>query len=659
MKAATHNGARVIKNKASTAVVPMTSPGAKKGQKLTRYGSASGLPGQIVTFANRWRENYNPFRAFAIRKAVELIEAGQRGDYALLQWTYRRLERAYPTLSGLISRCEAPLLNFKWDIKIKSQLPKGYTDADAEAQQQTLRTAYEAVDNLTAAIRHLHMAEFREYAHLQKHRSGDGEVYHLEPLDQWMICRDGIYGDWFWNPDSRFTSQPAITCGESNRIGGDALPLEDFIIRAVPRPINEIALVIFARWALVAKNWDAFIEIYGVPGGVIEMPQNVPPDKEQQYEASAKAVAEGGVGAIPNGSKYFPNDGPRGTDPFTPRIKTLDEDLVLAGTGGKMSMLNASAGLGGGNQSKTHDEVFQEIAQSRAAAISETFQRQFDAEVLEREHPGEPGLVYFELSPNEDTDVDGLVKNVVSLAGAGWKADVGWLCEQTSYQLEEKEEPEDPEIGKGQQSGKRKVESGKDDPDDDTITNRLQELSMASDEEFEAKFAAFNRDFPQVGRILNGGKGSGRYPKGSGGGDYRSDTRKRQDEHAIKANIQRGQNAMHEVLKGNDVLGAMTRPDVGDIDFIWVRQTRKGERGIKHILERRAAEDHAVKSAFSPDETAGKMVEVIARGKIANPDMTTGAIEIDHEGFRVVLGRAGKQSNAWLITGFEKREGTR
>ena len=64
----------------------------------------------------------------------------------------------------------------------------------------------------------------------------------------------------------------------------------------------------------------------------------------------------------------------------------------------------------------------QMVAQSRAAAISETFQRQFDAEVLEREHPGEPALVYFDLSPSEDTDVDGLVKNVVSLAGAGWKA---------------------------------------------------------------------------------------------------------------------------------------------------------------------------------------------------------------------------------------------
>ena len=642
------------------ALVPMTSPGAKKGAKLTRSGSASGQPGQIVTFANKWRENYNPFRAFAIRKAVELIEAGQRGDYALLQWTYRRLERAYPTLSGLISRCEAPLLNFRWDIKIKSQLPKGFSEADAEAQQHSLRTAYEAVDNLTAAIRHLHMAEFREYAHLQKHRSGDGEVYHLETLDQWMICRDGIYGDWFWNPDSKFTSTPAMALGESNRIGGDALPIEDFIIRTVPRPINEIAMVVFARWALVQKNWDAFIEIYGVPGGVIEMPQNVPPDKETQYEDSAKAIAEGGVGAIPNGSKYYPNAGPRGTDPFSPRVKTLDEDLVLAGTGGKMSMLNAATGLGGGSQSKTHDEVFQEIAQSRAMAISETFQRSFDAEVLEREHPGEPWLAYFELSPDDDVDVDGLIANVVSLAGAGWKTDESWLKEQTGYELEEKEEVVQ-EVG----SGKAEVGSGKKIqnaraslpnsdiilPTSTGIANRLQELSTASDEEFAEKFAAFNRDFPQVGRILNGGKGSGRYPKGSGRGRIHDAFGPRIDESqgglSEKENIQRGvASADYARRKQRDVRDAMYRKEIGRIDFLWgtpgdASKEYEGGKGLAHILAKHGEAD------------LRKLPIVLAKGKFSEHPKGDPKRLVTYGSYTVSLVKS-KNRQAWVLTGFSK-----
>ena len=79
----------------------------------------------------------------------------------------------------------------------------------------------------------------------------------------------------------------------------------------------------------------------------------------------------------------------------------------------------------------------------------------------------------------------------------------------------------------------------------------------------------------------------------------------------------------------------------------------RGE-GLRHILQRREDEDHAMKSAFSPEETALRLVEVIARGSIANPDAHL--IEIDYEGFRAVLARGKKNQNAWLLTGFEKKK---
>ncbi len=150
--------------------------------------------------------------------------------------------------------------------------------------------------------------------------------------------------------------------------------------------------------------------------------------------------------------------------------------------------------------------------------------------------------------------------------------------------------------------------------------------------------------------------GRGRFAEADKGGGFGGGSRAREREAEIKANIQRGRNAMRRVLsEQQDVLNAMERQDVGWIDFVWERLDARGNsRGIKHLLDRRAAEDHAVQSAFSPDETAEKMVEVIARGKIANPHMEHGAVEIDHEGFRVVLARAGKKNNAWLITGFAK-----
>lgn len=443
--------------------MPMQAPAPKKGDRLTRGGTvavAAPRLGQIVTAANRWRENYNPLRSLTMRRVVELQELAQRGDTAWLQWLYRKMERNFPTLSALITRCENPLLTFGWKVVVKDEFPEvdeavmgrmqadpelrsavekamgiretpgegpaeealesqaeqtaeeadldpeevkaAYLKAAAERQQRTLRAAYGRIDNLKAAVQHLHLAEFRGYAHLQKHRDQAGNVVHLEPLSQWCVCRDGLEGNWFWNPDSRSTSSPLQLLGQDFCIGGASLPIEDFIIREVPRPIDEIALTLFVRYALCEKDADGFLEIYGIPGGVVIMPGNVPQGKEGDYETAAKSVAEGGSGALPNGSDYKPNDGPRGVDPFTPRLRHLQEELVLAGTGGKLTMLaeSGSGTLAGG----AHADTFGEIADGRAQKISERFQRDFDAEVLGREHPGEPVLVYFKWGkPDSDS----------------------------------------------------------------------------------------------------------------------------------------------------------------------------------------------------------------------------------------------------------------
>ena len=285
------------------------------------------------------------------------------------------------------------------------------------------------------AIAHLHMAQFRGYSHLQKHRDEGGSIYHLEALHQWCICRDGLDGNWWWNPDSRSTSAPLQFLGKGFCIGGDALPIDDFIIADVPRPLDEIALVNFVRNNLCQKDWDGFIEIYGIPGGVVTMPPNVPQGKEIEYEQAAQKVAEGGSGAIPNGSTYEANDAPRGVDPFTPRLNRLDMELVLAATGGKLTMLAESGS--GTLAGSAHQDTFDEIAEARAQAISEIFQDQFDREIL----GDEPALAYFELCGKAEIDVDSLVKNVVSLSTAGKTADVAWLSEKTGYQLTEAPDP--------------------------------------------------------------------------------------------------------------------------------------------------------------------------------------------------------------------------
>lgn len=529
---------------------PMVAAAPKKGEKLTRGGTSSGRLGQIVSAANRWRENYNPLRGLTMRRAVELLELGQRGDTAYLQWTFRLIERRYPTLSALISRCEAPLLNFDWQIKVKEEMPviPGKTPdqvkAMAEAQQGTLREAYDRLDNLKAAIQHLHLAEFRGYAHLQKHRDDDsGEVTHLEPLSQWCVCRDGLEGNWWWNPDSKSTSAPLQFLGKDFAIGGDTLPREDFVIRQVERPIDEIGLVTFVRANLCEKDADGFIEIYGIPGGVVIMPGNVPQGKESEYEAAAKLIAEGGSGALPNGSEYKPNDGPRGVDPFTPRLRHLDEQLVMAGTGGMLTMLaeSGSGTLAGG----AHSDTFEEIAVSRAEKISECFQKDFDAEVLSLAHPGEPALAFFRIVPAEAgaeesldfarTLVQGLLRNPTMAPLVMNQINLKETVRASGAVVnEEYEEPYLPEAGAGEQQGAGSGEQGAgeelptsngDEPPNSGIPNiknradgpaktevaaavgedlshvleRLQAISEIEDDTiFERRLSQFLNDFPKL-----------------------------------------------------------------------------------------------------------------------------------------------------------------
>jgi phage gp29-like protein len=522
-------------------IQPMVAPAPKRSDKLVRAGTTSGRPGQIVSAANRWRENYNPLRHLTMRRVVELLELGQRGDYAYLQWAYKFAEMTNPTLSGLISRCEAPFAGFDWHIKKISTKPPEMDEAQfqdkCQKQKETLEAAYNAIDNLIEAILHMHMADFRGYAHLQKHRTGDGDVYHLECLAQWCICRDGLNGNWWWNPDSRSTSAPLQFLGKDFCIGGDNLPLSDFIIRECHRPIDRIGLVDTVRRGLCEKDWDAFIEIYGIPGGVVTMPSNVPQGKESEYEAAAQTVSEGGTGAIPAGSSYTPNDHPRGVDPFTPRLNHLDEALVLAGTGGKLSMLTERSGAGGQTRgsSRVHDKSFGEIADGRARNIAEQFRKQFDAEVLNKYHEGEPHLVYFDFGAEEEEDLSSLCANVLSLKQAGKNTDTQWLAEKTGYILtdDEDDDPEDnpanptedPPPIEAEPDGRNKnpavtnrVRNRDTQPSIEEITATIRDMLVPLHKRLEAIESAFSsgvsmdsikvmiekllRDFPHIAKVI-------------------------------------------------------------------------------------------------------------------------------------------------------------
>lgn len=400
----------------------------RMGRIMNRALATVSMRLHIAT-ANTWRDNYNPLRSLTIARAVCLLEDGERGAYADLQWTYRFIEMQDATLGALIERRTAAIQKLDWDIKVRDKVPAGKEEI-AQRQKMALESAYERVSNFSAAVEFMVMASFRGFAHLEKVTDGDGNVIEFAPVDQWFWVREGIYGQWLMNRDAK----PGTRTGEQ-------VPLPRFIIREVARPINRVALISFIRKNLSQKDWDGFIEAYGIPAVFVIMPPNVPTDKEDEYFDAAEQVTSDARGVLPGGSDIKTVDnGARGTNPFKEHLQYQDEQIVMRGTGGKLTMLSEATGIGGG-ATDAHSETFESIAKADAAEISEILRKQFDAEILAKVTPGEAAYAYFELAANEETDTAAVVKDVTSLNGAGYRVSSKWIAEKTGYELEAAEVP--------------------------------------------------------------------------------------------------------------------------------------------------------------------------------------------------------------------------
>jgi phage gp29-like protein len=422
----------------------VATPANSEADAYAAFGTGQ-TDAQKVRKSNLWRDNYNPLRGMVMARLITIFEAAERGAYAELQLLLRKSEKRYPIFKGFIEKFTSSLDELDWDIKIKAKLPPGATPAMAEAQQLWLRNRYELVQNLKEACAQLALAEVRGYTVLQKHRYEDGknagavrELYWLEP---WVWARDGYYGDFYYNEISRFgvgLGSCASVLGELNRIGSENLPREEFVIREVESPLYEIALIAFLNWLMGRKDWAAFTEIFGLAKGVVIMPPNIAVGKEQDYQAAAEKVSDGVSGALPNGSDIkFPTAGVRGESPFEKFCDAQDKDVVIAGTGGQLTMLaNDKGGLGSGPNKQHHDE-WEKIATAKARQVNEILQRDFDAPELAAKFPDQPVCVYFSLGADDEEDVSSLCTNVAALATAGYKAETDWLSEKTGYELED------------------------------------------------------------------------------------------------------------------------------------------------------------------------------------------------------------------------------
>jgi phage gp29-like protein len=370
---------------------------------------------------HKWRDQYNPLRGLSLPKLVSLLEAGERGAYADLQWFYHYMERSDAMIHAVIQRRRAALLACDWDIRVSAD-----EDADkglAEEQSAFLREAYDRVENFRDAVSFMFSGFFRGYAHLEKHIAPSGMVSRLEPVEQWFWVRDGLFGAWEYNQDAK------------SGVGrGESVDFQNFLVfESVP--LNRMLAVLYLRKNLSQKDWDSFLEVYGIPSIFLVGPPNTPETKEAEYHAVAQEIMSNGRGYLPHGSDVKFVNGGGNKPPFLEHIDYIDRQITLAATGGLLTMLAESgSGTLAGN---AHSDTFLQIARSDAALLSGLFQEQFDTPLLREYFPDQPILAYFEFAPPAADEVSRVVKDAVELAKAGVRMDLRELEEKTGYKLQE------------------------------------------------------------------------------------------------------------------------------------------------------------------------------------------------------------------------------
>jgi phage gp29-like protein len=379
---------------------------------------------------NRARDYYNPLRGLEMARLVRLLEEGERGMHGDVQWLYRMVEKRDATVKALKTRRLSALSKLDWNIKIPEELPKGFSKTQAEAQAELLHEAYSQIENLPAALEHLALASFRGFAHLEKHHQ-DGHaqlpVVRLEPVPQWHWVRDPM--TWAWKYDARAENSWA-TAVEIDRA--------NFIIRELDDPINEIAVLAFLRKNMSQKDWDSFVEDFGIPSIFAMLGEQTPPEKVKEWLAVMEKVTGNSRGALPPGSKVATiAHGGQGETPFKQHKDEQREEVVLAGTGGLLSMLTASTGLNS-EQAKVHESAFEAIAIAEAMNLSALLQAQFDKPLLAQEFPSWGPVAYFELAAQDQEDMAALAERLVKLAQAGLECDENEISEKMGLKLRRK-----------------------------------------------------------------------------------------------------------------------------------------------------------------------------------------------------------------------------
>ena len=369
-----------------------------------------------------WIERTNPLTRLSLRVAQNIYDSARTGAFTRLQYIYNEVERTDPILLLCVERRLSALSSLGWRVSLNDD------SAAANRQKKVLENLLNTAENLSDAIEHLGLAFFRGFSFAAPFMKDGRLSFALPPT--WEFNRS-LDGTWWHNP-------LAIEGGPGGEGQNPFDPCNVLFIER-KRPVDYPALALFIRRDVAEDQWGRFIDRYGIPPVILEMPPVTNELDADKFAEAARNIYEALCGSVPNGTKVNTLAEARGTDPFSAFVEHQEKTIVRLCTGGTLgSIAEAGSGTLAGN---AQADVWRDIVSRDAVKIGEEFTRWFGRFLFP-----EGMLVKFELGLEKRNTPDEVFDMAAKAKTAGYIFTKEYLESETGAELEKdvQNTPQDP-----------------------------------------------------------------------------------------------------------------------------------------------------------------------------------------------------------------------
>ena len=371
----------------------------------------------------------NPLRGLNSRDVEQILDFSNNGCISRLELIYRMLEKSNIDVATIIKRRQSALIGCDWEIRKRDNASQNAeNEALADEQVAMLNENFARAEDsgtLIEAIQTLGTAIFRGIAVVEPIFSDDG-LERFVSYEPWNFCIDPTTKDVYWNPKAvdildfqkRLKKVTGTKC----------------IVSLEEAPVDGLVLPIYIRSDFGEEQWAKLIARRGLPNCYIIAPP-LANEKINEFAIAAKKVADGGNGALPNGSEvHTERTDPQNSQAFQMFLEHQQKQIILAGTGGILGSLAEATGLGSG-VADAHQDTWKEIIKADAFKISNLINRKVGHILLDKYFPNKPKLAFFNIDTATPKTATEVLDCAVKANQAGFEIDAVQLSEMTGFKL--------------------------------------------------------------------------------------------------------------------------------------------------------------------------------------------------------------------------------